>query len=235
MADAATALFVHGAWHGAWCWDRVVPSLESQGIRCVVVDLPTCDESRDGDMCLADDVWAVRKTIDSIDGPVIVIGHSYGGMVITEGAAGCANVRRLVYLAAFMPDVGESVLTLITSGEQASDIAEALRVTESGRSFVDDAQVGRYFYGDCDEETIAWASSRLRSMRGDMTEGPAAVAWRDIPSTFVIAAQDRAIPPSAQRRMSERATECVEWPTSHSPFASQPQLVIDLVSALARR
>lgn len=233
LRDNATVVLVHGAWHSAGCWEHVVAGLAEHGVTSVAVDLPTCDECLDGGATLSDDAAIVRKTIMSIDGDVVVVGHSYGGAVITEGAAECANVRRLVYLAAFMPDAGESVAGLIASAGGA-DVLAALRTDDAGRSYIEPDQMRALFYGDCDDAAYARAAAHLRTMALDASSSPARVAWREVRSTFVIAADDRAVPPALQRRFaSRRATESVEWRTSHSPFASRPELVVDLLAGLA--
>jgi pimeloyl-ACP methyl ester carboxylesterase len=90
------------------------------------------------------------------------------------------------------------------------------------------------FYNDCDDATVAWASANLRPMLSETNEPVRAAAWRTIPSTYIVCSEDRAIPPALQRTMAKRASNVIEWSTSHSPFASQPALVADLIVALAR-
>jgi pimeloyl-ACP methyl ester carboxylesterase len=228
----ATVLLVHGAWHSAGCWELVVAGLQSRGIPVATVDLPTCDESRDGAVPFSEDTAAVRKAIAAIEGPVLVVGHSYGGMVITEGAAHAENVQRLVYLAAYMPDAGEPFSALATLTPDRA-VLKALRRDERGRSYVDPAQMHELFYGDCDDAKYARASTHLRTMSMNVDATTKAQAWQQAPSTYVVAAQDRAIPPRDQRTMSARATEVIEWQTSHSPFTSQPELVVNLLAELA--
>ena len=105
MAERSTVVLVHGAWHGAWCWDEVAARLRADGAPVVAVDLPSVASG--GDMY--DDARSVRETIAAAGGETVVVGHSYGGVVITEAAAGAEGVRHLVYLAAFMLDEGESL------------------------------------------------------------------------------------------------------------------------------
>jgi pimeloyl-ACP methyl ester carboxylesterase len=225
-------VLVHGAWHGAWCWERVTPLLDARGIDTQTVDLPSMDVNAGYVTDMHGDAEALRVLLDALDRPAVVLGHSYGGMVITEGAAGHPNAQHLVYLTAFMPDAGESVGTLFGQTPNP-DLFANLVTGPDGRSSLNPACVGPLLYNDCDADTVAWATSRLRSMLSDGAQPARAAAWRDVPSTYVICSEDKTIPPTLQRSMSARATEVVEWPTSHSPFASQPQLVADLLARLS--
>ena len=109
MTERSTVVLVHGAWHGAWCWDEVVSRLSGDGLAVVTVDLPSVSSGGD----LYDDARALRQVLDDTPGDKVVVGHSYGGIVITEGAAGAEGVRHLVYLTAFMLDEGESLLATV--------------------------------------------------------------------------------------------------------------------------
>ncbi len=229
----ATVVLVHGAWHGAWCWERVTALLEARRIPWIALDLPTCDDKSASPATLHDDAAVLRTALDAIDGPTVVCGHSYGGFVISEGAAGHPGVRQLVYLAAFMPDEGETVVALTTSVPD-SPVLAVLRPQPDGRTALDVALAADVFFNDCDEASRAWAIAHLRAMWLGTPEPAAAFAWKTIPSVFVVTGRDRTILPELQRRMSLRATRVVEWDTSHSPFFSQPTLVADLLEALAR-
>jgi pimeloyl-ACP methyl ester carboxylesterase len=142
-----------------------------------------------------------------------------------------ANARICIF-AAFMPDAGEHLGTL-QSLEPNPALAGAVDVSADRRLTLAPEFVGPGLYGDCDDSTLGWASARLRPMLSETTEAVRSAAWRTIPSTYVICAQDRVILPSLQRRMAKRATRVVEWDTSHSPFASQPHLVAELIVVLA--
>ncbi len=227
----APVVLVHGAWHGPWCWERVTPLLEARGIHSVAVGLPTCDPSRAA-ATLYDDAASLATALDALDAPAVVVGHSYGGMVITQGAAGHPRARHLIYLCAFMPEEGESLDALALSAPNP-DLFAAIEAGADQRQSVSADAVGPLFYNDCDGVTVAWAAARLRSMLGGFGEAITRVAWRDLPSTYIVCADDRAIPPDLQRRMAARAADTIEWQTSHSPFASQPALVADTIAAIA--
>jgi pimeloyl-ACP methyl ester carboxylesterase len=231
-ATPSPVVLVHGAWHGPWCWERVTPLLHERGIETIALDLPTMDANAGHVTTMHDDAKSLRAALDALQQPAVVVGHSYGGAVITEGAANHPMTKRLVYLAAFMPDAGQSVNDL-TRLDPNPAFAGALQF-ENGRAALVPQRVGELLYNDCSDEVVAWAIPHLRSMQVDFGEAAAAAAWRAIPSTYVVCTQDRTIPPTLQRHMAQQAGEVIEWDASHSPFASQPALVADLLERLAR-
>jgi pimeloyl-ACP methyl ester carboxylesterase len=224
----ATVVLVHGAFHGGWCWERLVPLLEQRGLSTRTVELPTTGPSPGENPGLADDVAAVRAALDEVDGPTVLVGHSYGGIPITVAAAGRNDVSRLVFLAAAVPDAGESGAALF----EVAGIDAPWLVVDGDRMWPDPATAADVFFGDCDEETQRAALERMRPMSTAPHGDPApAAAWREIPGTYVVCTEDVALSPDAQRRFfAPRADEVVELQTGHSPFLSQPQLVADLIA-----
>ncbi len=213
----ARAVLIHGAWHGAWCWDGVVEELEVRGVSVVAIDLPLTG--------LADDVAAAREAIAASGPGTVVVGHSYGGEVISAAARGLPEASHLIYLCALMVDTGEDVGALMA--EHGSEIIGAV-VPEGGRLIIDRARAHDLLYADSDAETVASIVPRLRPMA---FSAPLDVppAWHDIPSTYVVCNADRAIAPSLQRHMATHAGSVVEWPTDHSPFLTRPGDVAELV------
>ncbi len=220
------AVLVHGLWHGAWCWDAVRAGLAERGIDSVAVELPLTD--------LAADVTATRAALDAFGRPAVLVGHSYGGAVIT--AAGSHElVRELVYVAAYQLDEGESVSRPGRIDELPDTrLGEALRVT--GHQVALDPDLGaRLLYGDAPTEVAAAASARFRPVGRPVFRGvPEAVAWRSVPSTYAVCAADEVVHPERQRAMARRATRTVEWPCGHSPAATRPEAVADLVAERVR-
>jgi pimeloyl-ACP methyl ester carboxylesterase len=222
--SAHPIVLVHGAWHGAWCWDKVVARLRERNIPVTAVELPF--EGLDGDAA------AARSAITDAGDGAIVVGHSYGGAVISAAASGLANVGHLVYLCAFMLAADDDIGTLMAT--HPSPLATSLRQAH-GRTSVDPAAVEDVFYADCARPDIDMAVAKLRSVPHlalRTRHGPPP-AWRDVPSTYVVCTDDRAILPALQRAMAVHATHVVEWPTSHSPFLSAPDRIVGLLAELA--
>jgi pimeloyl-ACP methyl ester carboxylesterase len=228
VPEEATVVLIHGAWHGAWCWEKVTPLLDEARVAWVTIDLPLTS--------FEDDVAATRRAIADVGGPVVLCGHSYGGVVITE-AGHEPNVQRLVYLAAFACDEGESPAnTAQDEGVPAKDLSGLLVFTDDGSTVsLDETNAAASFFHDCSPEDVHAAVKQLRPMRFQCLATPVgAPAWRDKPSTYVVCTEDQAVHPELQRIMAKRCTDAVEWPSSHSPFLSCPDLVAELLVDLAR-
>ncbi len=222
-----TVVLVHGAWHGGWCWQRLTSHVMRHGLECRTVDLPSVGAKPGQRVDLSADAAAVKAVLDDVPGPVLLCGHSYGGMVISLAAVGQANVTRLFYLCAFMPDSGESLLS-IGGGKNAPWID----VLDGGLTLPDPKQSAELFYGDCDAATRDWATRQLRPQSdaafGERVPRP---AWKDIPSTYIVCTKDSALPPKMQRDLfAPRATNVVEIEASHSPFVSKPAELAALVT-----
>ena len=222
-------VLVHGAWDGPWTWDAVRRLLDGSGIATAVVDLPMTD--------LASDVEATRRAITELDRPVMLVGHSYGGAVITA-AGSHEHVEHLVYLAAFQLAEGESVgRTLPKLDVPGTRLGEALRFADGLDEVRLDPVLGaQLLYSDLPVDAASALISRCRPVHGPVFVGvPDAIAWRSVPSTYVVCADDLAVHPALQRAMAARATHRCEWPCGHSPAATRPEQVAVLLSEIATR
>lgn len=220
-------VLVHGLWHGPWVWDEVRRELTAGGLASAVVDLPMTD--------LAADVAATTRALDDVDRPAILVGHSYGGAVITEAGAH-RQVRQLLYLAAFQLTDGESVgRTLPELDVPATRLGDALRFSENGDEVSLDATLaGELMYADVPSPTRAAAVARLRPVHRAVFAGvPATIAWRHLPSTYVVCSDDRAVHPDLQRAMALRSTRRHVWPGGHSIAATRPREVAELIISIA--
>ena len=224
---SAPILLVHGAWHGAWAWATLEKHLDASERRIVAVDLPSSGVDAGMLGGLDADVDAVRRALDHLDEPAIVVGHSYGGQVITEAAAGRDDVAHLVYVSAFVLDEGESLLSALDG-----EIPDWISVSEDGASssVVRPAEV---FYADVDDGVASTSADRLghqsiASFSAELT----AAAWREVASTYVLCEQDRAIPPPAQEAMAQRTGTVHRLDSSHSPFLSMPERLAGIIESV---
>ena len=223
-------VLVHGAWHGPWCWERVTPLLDSAGVQWVAPDLPSCARANEG-AGVIDDVRCVEAALDTLPGsePAILLGHSRAGAVISE-AGTHPRVGSLVYLTAFLMEPGENI------GEMVGfDLAASVDFFPDGASKPKAGPGRGIFYNDCSDEQTDFALERIRPMfMGGDPVLPPRLAWKQKPTTYVVCSLDNAIPAAAQRKMATRAGRMVEWETGHSPFLNRPELVADLLIALAK-
>jgi pimeloyl-ACP methyl ester carboxylesterase len=224
-ALAALAL-VHGGFVDGSGWEDVYRILKKDGYRVSIVQNPTTT--------LADDVAATKRVIAEQQGPVILVGHSYGGVVITE-AGNDPKVAGLVYIAAFAPDRGESVAALIKDAPPGAPVPPILPPQE-GFLALDKLKFAASFAADVAPEKAEFMANSqvpwgVEALNGAVTEP----AWKAKPSWYLVATDDRMIPPAAQRAMSRRAgSSVVEVKGSHAVYVSQPEAVADLIRKAAK-
>ncbi|WP_197518675.1 alpha/beta fold hydrolase [Mycobacterium sp. ACS1612] len=220
-------LLVHGAWMQSWTWATVTTMLTESGWDVRTVDLPTTAAEGASNFALYDDAAVVRRAIGDIDRPVVVVGHSYGGAVVSEGAAGQANVARLVYVCAFQLDTGESLLDV--TGDQPPP----WWLIDGDVMTVDNPQ--HLFFNDLNADEADRAAARLLpfSLKA-VTQPLTDAAWRDVPSTYIVCDNDVAFG-DGQDVFAQRATDVRRLPSGHSPFLSVPAelttLIVEAASA----
>ena len=222
---SATIVLVHGGFVDGSGWRGVYDELRADGVDVRVVQNPT--------KSLTDDAATTRDVLDKVDGPVVLVGHSYGGAVITE-AGTHDKVAALVYITAFAPDQGESVNGLIGGFPQDGPQPPILPPV-NGYLFLDRAKYHESFAADVsDEEAAFQADSQvpwgLEALGGIITEA----AWRSKPSWYLHVTEDRMIPPVAQMSMATRiGATVIETPGSHAIYVSQPKTVADIIRTAA--
>src|SRR5687767_2043251 len=229
MSEIATAalaiVLVHGGFVDGSGWEDVYKLLKKDGYSVRVVQNPTSS--------LADDVAATRRVISELNAPVILVGHSYGGVVITE-AGNDPKVAGLVYIAAFAPDKGESVSALIENPPPGAPVPPILP-PQDGYLFLDRTKFRASFAADVSADAAAFMADSqvpwgLDALNGAVTEP----AWRTKPSWYLVSTEDRMIPPDAQRAMSKRAGSTVdEVKGSHAVYVSQPKAVAAIIEKAA--
>ncbi|HBB96765.1 MAG TPA: alpha/beta hydrolase [Blastocatellia bacterium] len=219
-------VLVHGGFVDGSGWESVYNLLKKDDYNVAIVQNPT--------ITLAGDVAATKQVINEQDGPVILVGHSYGGAVITEAGTD-PKVVGLVYIAAFAPDKGESVNSLIKDPPPDAPVPPILPPRD-GFLFLDKSKFRASFAGDVDEDKAAFMADSqvpwgLEALGGEISEP----AWKSKPSWYLVTTEDRMIPPPAQRFMSERAgSTVVEVAGSHAIYVSQPNAVAALIKQAAQ-
>jgi pimeloyl-ACP methyl ester carboxylesterase len=246
MSDVSTpnplVVLVHGAWHGAWCYAALQAELDQRGIASLAIDLPGHGASTLPLSDLHGDAQHVAEVVAALDRPVVLVGHSYGGAVISEAAVrvarvGTGPVRHLVYLTAFALDEGESIGSLLGSLPRVSvALSAAITPRDDGTSVLEPGAAVPALYGSCPPAVAAASVARL-SPQPMITFGqPVTGAARDgMPTTYVVCTEDQAIAVEHQQAMSSRCDTVVTLHTDHSPFVSMVGDTADAIEAALAR
>ncbi|MFD9003293.1 alpha/beta hydrolase [Streptomyces sp. NPDC059582] len=226
MSDKPSIVLVHGFWGGAAHWAKVITELHGRGFGSLhAVENPLTS--------LAEDAERTRKMVRQIDGPVLLVGHSYGGAVITE-AGDLPNVAGLVYVAAFAPDAGESAGQI--SQEAPPAAFENIVADSDGYLWIKQDKFHESFAQDLSpEEALVMAVTQKAPLGSTFGDNVTAPAWRVKPSWYQVSTGDRMIHPDNERRMAQRmnAREVIELDAGHASLASQPGPVTDLIEEAA--
>jgi pimeloyl-ACP methyl ester carboxylesterase len=232
-------VLIHGAWHGAWCWAALQAELDRRGIASMAIDLPGHGASTLPFSDLHGDAQHVVDVVGQLGRRVVLVGHSYGGAVITEAAHRTAqvapgSVTHLVYLAAFCLDAGESVMDLARheSGGPV-ELGSAMIPVDGGLSTLDPEKAAPALYGDCDVLAISAALARLCPQPlATMIQPASGAPWRNVPSTYVVCTRDRSVHPGHQEYMATRCANVVRLETDHSPFLSMTNETADVITGV---
>lgn len=218
-------ILVHGAFADGSGWSHVIPLLEKRGYWVIAVQNPLTS--------FADDVATTRRVIDAQQGPVVLVGHSYGGAVITAASVGASNVRSLVYVAAFAPDSGEVIGGLLE--KYPSMIGTALQPDAAGFLYIDRSKFNEVFAKDVpDQEQRVMAATQKPAHGSTLANTHGTPGWKSIPSWYVVATEDHAINPELQRMFASRMkAKTTELASSHVPFISHPDAIAKVIEEAA--
>jgi pimeloyl-ACP methyl ester carboxylesterase len=224
MESKSNVVLVHGAWADGSSWSKVISLLDPKRFNVTAVQLPLTS--------LSDDIAVTRKALAAQKGPTVLVGHSYGGAVITGAANDAPNVSALVYIAAFGLDEGESLESLSKQGPATAGAAQ-IRPDEYGFLWIDRDGFANVFAADVDpvEARVMAAVQRPLSFKS-FTEKSGPPAWKHIPSWYLVSSNDQMIPPQAEEFMAKRMRATVRRvPASHASMISHPKEVADLIGA----
>jgi len=226
-----TVVFVHGGWADSSSWNQEITNLERRGFSVIAPANPLRD--------LASDSAYIRSVLQTISGPIVLVGHSYGGAVITDAAVGVPNVKALVYIAAFAPDKGESLVQLVTMnpGSQIGPPTLDFRpypLADGGTGtdlYIKKSAFHDAFAGDLPLKVTDQMQATQRPFANAAFVAPSGEpAWKTIPSWYMVATEDHAIPPATERFMAQRAhATTVEVESSHVAMISQPEATTRLI------
>ncbi|MEU9606637.1 alpha/beta hydrolase [Streptomyces sp. NPDC048057] len=226
MTDKPTIVLVHGFWGGAAHWGKAILELKGRGYdKLHAVENPLTS--------LAEDAERTRKMVKQVDGPVVLVGHSYGGAVITE-AGDLPNVTGLVYIAAFAPDAGESPGQI--SQEHPPAAFENIAPDSDGYLWIKQGKFQWSFGQDLsDDDALVMAITQKAPLASTFGDNVTAPAWRNKPVWYQVSTGDRMIDPDNERRMAARMNprRIIELDASHASLASQPKAVVDLIEEAA--
>jgi len=226
MEAKTNVVLVHGAWADGSTWSKVIPLLQDKGFNVTAVQIPLTS--------LSDDIAVTQRFLAQQKGPTVLVGHSYGGAVITGAANNAPNVTALVYIAAFGLDEGESLASLSQQGPATAGAAQ-IRPDDNGFLWIDRDGFAKAFAADVDpvEARVMAAVQRPLSVKS-FSEKSGAPAWKHLKSWYLVSADDQMIPPSAEEFMAKRmgATVC-SVPASHASMVSHPKEVADLITQAA--
>ncbi len=226
MTETVNVVLVHGAWADGSCWAKVIPLLEAKGLRVTAAQIPLTS--------LEDDAAVTRRIVSSIPGPVVLVGHSYGGAVITAAGAAAVNVKSLVYITAFGLDEGESLAALSEQGPAPSG-ASAVEPDAHGFLWVNRARFHDAFAADATAAEAAIMAVVQKPLSiACFTDKMGVPAWKSIPSWYLQCTDDQMIPPPAQGFLAQRMGATVHSvAASHAVFMAHPGDVAEFIGLAA--
>jgi pimeloyl-ACP methyl ester carboxylesterase len=226
MVTRPNIVLIHGAWADGSCWSGVIERLQADGYHVTAPQFPLTS--------LADDVARLRQVLDLQDGPTVVAGHSYGGQIMTALGSDAPNVAGLVYIAAFGIDEGESLGALLAQGPP-SPVLEHAVTDKQGSIWLSQDDFVHHFAADVDPVRAQVMHAVQQALAGSVfTDVMGTPAWKSLPSWYLVATNDEAIPPDAERLFASRmGATTIEVPSSHVAMVSHPDEVAQLIRTAA--
>jgi pimeloyl-ACP methyl ester carboxylesterase len=226
--DKPTLLLVHGAWMGPWQWDFLIPEFNRLGIPYEKAALPSCGPEGGPLGSLQDDAAAIEAAALEAGDDVIVVAHSYAGVPTSQAVFG-PNVRQIVYLGAFMPDDGRSLVSYLPPGE----FPPFVHMRDDGATDLVQELVPVHLCNQCPAERTEWLMERLVVQGAGAVVTPIdSASWRACPSTYIVLTDDRAIPTELQRFYAGQANTSIEFASDHMPMLSHPAALADALAAI---
>ena len=227
----STYILIHGAWHGGWCWDKVAPLLEKEGHKVLSPDLPSHagDKTPISEISLQAYAECVCQILDAQSEPVILVGHSMGGVVITQAAEYRPDkIKKLVYLTAFLLQNGEFLLQYVEQDKEALVLPNLIMAEDRSYATVKKSALKEAFYGDCSDKDVMRAKTLLVHQAAAPLATPVnttADNFDRIPRVYISCLSDRAISPLIQEKMYHNlpCEKVIKMNSSHSPFFSAPE------------
>lgn len=221
-------LLVHGGHTGAWEWNSVITELKSRGVKATAIDMPTRQRGK----TLADDEEAVRHALTNFEGPVVLVGHSYSGAVITAASAGNERVAHLVYAAAVLPKEGQSVASSVRGEPQVEGPISPDSTDDWVAMEPDTARIR--IYNDATDDQFESVRPQLGHLSSRvLTEVPSGFGWREHPSTYLVCTLDQTYTPEVQRRFASHTTISIDIEAGHAPMLTKPVEVANAIVTAA--
>lgn len=225
-----TMILIHGAWGGAWCWRDLGLELDRRGVTWQAVNLPSSRTGVDPSTNLRDDADTVRATVATVEGPVVLVGHSYGGAVVTEVASELTTLQRIIYVAALVPLKDQSPTETSREIRTRTLLDEAIEV-DGEYLTLNPTRAIAALYDDCTQEIAQWAISNLTTQTITSFRARRSSDDASSPSLYIRCSKDHAIDPALQEIMAARCDAAITLESGHSPFLSQPSILCDALLA----
>lgn len=240
-----TILLVHGAWHGAWCWKKVIPLMHQKGFNTIAIDLPGMgdDDTDAATITLHDYVNKITDTANTIDGKIVLVGHSSGGTVIAQAAEllGKEKVKQLIFLDAFMPADGESVFSIVgkyemdKNGNKQTSLAESMIFSADGKTCtLDTTKVRELLYHDCSEEDVNYSKAHLGAQPLAALAMPVQLSneqYGAIPKYYILCTQAKDFD-KTEISTNVPYEKIYRLSSSHSPFFSMPEELVNVLEEI---